>query len=562
MRKKYFRPVKLTALIFAAAYCNLSTAQINLNNLSNLNLGEVHGNFQADAQYYIPDSTIGADPAPEKMLINGFANINYTKGKFSAGIRYESYLNARQGFDSRYQGNGIPYRYATYKSDELEVTVGNFYQQFGNGFILRSYEDRGLGFDNALDGIRLKYTVVKGIYLTGLTGKQRSFMAQGPGIVRGFDGEIQINDVFKKFADKKLIVTLGGSFVSRYQEDDNQTLILPENVGASAGRFKISRNNFSINGEYASKINDPNAANNYLYKPGEAILIASNYAKKGFALSLSASRTDNMNFRSDRTASVNNLLINYTPALNKQHTYNLLSFYPYASQPNGEFQFSGEVNWKIIKKSAHKLDVTLNYSGSNDLDTAHLNPSADNTLQGYKANSYFMGKKVLLRDWYVEVNQKFGKKIKLSVMYAYQEYNNKFLKGASDAGSVTIYSHIAVADLTYKIKSDRAIRLEVQHLATKQDKQDWAYALVEYTINTHWFIAVLDQYNYGNTHTDENGKYDKRFHYYNVSAGYNKNANRITLSYGKQRAGIFCVGGICRQVPASNGITLSITSSF
>lgn len=562
MRKIYLRIINLTFFLLAVNYSNISFAQLNLNNLNNINIGEVHGNFQADAQYYISDSSIGADPAPEKMLLNGFANIIYTKGKFSAGIRYESYLNARQGFDSRYQGNAIPYRYASYKADELEVTVGNFYQQFGNGFILRSYEDRGLGFDNALDGIRLKYEPFKGIYLTGITGKQRSFMTQGPGIIRGFDSEIQLNEVFNKFSDKKLIVTIGGSFVSRFQKDEDQTLVLPENVGASSGRLKISRNNFSINAEYANKINDPNAANNYIYKPGEAILIASNYAKKGFAVSLSASRTDNMNFRSDRTASVNNLLINYTPALNKQHTYSLLSFYPYASQPNGEFQFSSEVNWKIIKKSNHKLDITFNYSGANNLDTTWLNPIADSSLQGYKANSYFMGKKVLLRDCYFEVNQKFGKKIKMSVIYAYQEYNNKLLKGASDAGSVTIYSHIAVVDITYKLKSGKSIRTELQHLATKQDKQNWVYALAEFTINSNWFVAALDQYNYGNTHTDALGNYDKRSHYYNISAGYNKNTNRITLSYGKQRAGIFCVGGICRQVPASNGITLSITSSF
>lgn len=562
MKKKYFRSIKIAALLIATIYSNTSTAQSNPNNSSNSNMGEVHGNFQMDAQYYTPDSTIGAAPAREKVLMNAFANVIYTKGNFTAGFRYESYLNARQGFDSRYQGNGILYRFATYKADFLEITAGSFYQQFGNGFVLRSYEDFGLGFDNALDGVRLKCEPTKGIYLTGLIGKERSFMTEGTGLVRGFDGEMQINEVFKQLADKKLIVSLGGSFVSRYQQDQNPTLILPENVGASAGRFKINRNNFSINGEYAYKINDPNAANNYIYKPGNAILLATNYAIKGFASSLKASRTDNMNFRSDREASGNNLLINYTPALNMQHTYSLLTFYPYASQPNGEYQFSGEVNKAIIKTSDYKLDVTVNYSGANDLDTVHLNPITDSTLQGYKTNSYRLGKNVLFRDFYIEANQKFGKKFKLSVVYSYQEYNNKILTGASDAGNVIIFSHIVVADLTYKIKSDRAIRVELQHLVTKEDKQNWAYALVEYTINTNWFIAALDQYNYGNTHTDSNGNYDKRLHYYNLSAGYNKNANRITLGYGKQRAGIFCVGGICRQVPASNGITLSITSSF
>jgi len=34
------------------------------------------------------------------------------------------------------------------------------------------------------------------------------------------------------------------------------------------------------------------------------------------------------------------------------------------------------------------------------------------------------------------------------------------------------------------------------------------------------------------------------------------------VNYGRQRAGIFCVGGVCRQVPAANGLTLSVTSTF
>ena len=66
MIKKYFRLIKATAFIVAVIYSNLAVAQLNLNNLNNHNLGEVHGNFQANAQYYIPDSTIGAAAAPEK----------------------------------------------------------------------------------------------------------------------------------------------------------------------------------------------------------------------------------------------------------------------------------------------------------------------------------------------------------------------------------------------------------------------------------------------------------------------------------------------------------------
>jgi hypothetical protein len=70
--------------------------------------GALHGNFQADAQYYFPDSLIGAPEVDEKMLLNSFANFIYENEHFSAGIRFESYYNALLGFDRRYTGSGIP----------------------------------------------------------------------------------------------------------------------------------------------------------------------------------------------------------------------------------------------------------------------------------------------------------------------------------------------------------------------------------------------------------------------------------------------------------------------
>ncbi|MDQ3048854.1 MAG: DUF6029 family protein, partial [Bacteroidota bacterium] len=95
-----FKLIRTAFFLSAFIYSSISVAQVNLNNLSNVNLGEIHGNFQADAQYYVPDTLIGAPEVPEKMLLNGFMNIIYTRGKFTAGIRYESYLNALQGFDT------------------------------------------------------------------------------------------------------------------------------------------------------------------------------------------------------------------------------------------------------------------------------------------------------------------------------------------------------------------------------------------------------------------------------------------------------------------------------
>src|ERR1051325_9716709 len=84
-------------------------------------LNSIHGNFQLDGQYYQADSLIGAPRVPEKFLSNVFGNINYSKGKFSAGARYEAYNNVRQGFLPSYKGQGIVNRYARYRTDLLDI---------------------------------------------------------------------------------------------------------------------------------------------------------------------------------------------------------------------------------------------------------------------------------------------------------------------------------------------------------------------------------------------------------------------------------------------------------
>ena len=69
-------------------------------------------------------------------------------------------------------------------------------------------------------------------------------------------------------------------------------------------------------------------------------------------------------------------------------------------------------------------------------------------------------------------------------------------------------------------------------------------------------FSVLDAWNYGNK-TKE-----KQIHYYNVSTSFVYKTSKFSLSFGKQKEGILCVGGVCRAVPASYGCNLSIVTSF
>jgi len=514
--------------------------------------GEIHGNFQMDMQYYNSDTVIGAPDVPEQMLMRGFSNLNYTLGDFTAGVRYESYLNTLQGFDPRYEGNAFPYRFASYNADGLEITVGNYYEQFGNGLIFRSYEEWGLGYDNVMDGIRVKGSPYKGVYIKGIIGTQRSFMSQGPGIVRGADIEVIVNELFDSLQAKTTLI-LGGSFISKYQEDIDPIYVLPENVAAWAGRVTLIRGNVNLMGEYAYRFNDPSMINGYIYKPGEALMLSASYSVKGFGVVVTAKRVDNMDFRSDRTAAGSSLSINYLPSISKVHTYSLSAYYPYATQPNGETGIQAEVMYKFKKDSRiggkYGVQLAVNYTAISGLKTTPLY----NGL-GYQSEFLAVGDEPYFSDFNIDITKKFSKKIKASFSYINLVYNKDIVQGL--AGYGTIYADIGVIDVTYKIKRKRTLRMELQSLTTKQDDGSWIQSLAEYTMAPHWFIAVFDEYNYGNK------KEQRRLHYFTTQAGYKNKGNTITVGYGRQRAGIFCVGGVCRNVPASNGITLAITSSF
>lgn len=548
MQKIFF----LLTVIIASGY-SISIAQ-NKQSQEN-NLGEIHGNVQVDFQIYNNDSAIGAPKVPEKFRLNGFTNLIYTKGKFTAGIRYENYQNALLGFDQRYNGSGIPFKFANYANNGWDITAGNYYEQFGSGLILRAYEERGLGYDNVFEGVRVKFSGIKGLTLKGLVGKQRIFFGLSDGIVRGFDGEISLNELIESRKEKKQNLFLGGSFVSKYQSDQNNVFILPENVGAWEGRARLVSGNFNFAAEYVYKINDPSAVNKYIYKPGEALLLSAAYSQKGLGINLSVKRIDNMNFRSDRDATLNNLLINFLPALTRQHTYNLAAtIYPYATQPNGELGMQADVIYTIKKGSLlggdYGTTVLFNFSNAYNID---VKPTGDE--MGYKSDYFTFNNDIYFQDVNIEINKKINKSWKVNLMYANFVFNGKVITGVTDKTEV-VYANIGVVDVTYKINSRNAIRTEIQTLTTKQDKGNWATFLGEYTFSPHWFYSVLLQYNYGNPNPD------KRLLYPIGNIGYTKEAHRISIGYGRQRAGIFCVGGVCRQVPASNGLSVSITSSF
>lgn len=571
--------MKRKIIVFLAAIGALLPVINPLHAQDFLKGSEIHGSMQADAVYYLTDPKTGiTDSTLDGKLVrmNGFTEVNYSLGDFSAGMRFEAYLPPLAGYDQQYNGVGVPYWYANYKNEFIDITAGNFYEQFGNGLMFRTYQEWTLGYDNSLRGLRVKVMPYKGVTFKGVYGVQRyywdPYKDYNRGIVKGADADFYLNDMIKGWEDGKVKLTLGGSFVSVYQQGKSQdiasggkiyTIKLPENVSNYGGRLNLNIGGFNLFSEFAHKINDPSNRNNYIYKNGNGMFTNLSYSQKGLGISLMSKWIDNMSYKSDRSVTNNMVDINYLPSITKEHSYMLASMYPYATQPNGEVGLSATVTLRLDKNSTlggkNGMSIALNFSQVNGLNKKPVNDSTaidQFATQGYTSSFYGVGKDVYYQDANIEITKKFSKTWKGIFTWLYQTYNKDIVEGHAQGDYGTIYSQIGVADIEWKVAPRKTLRFELQGLWTKQDKGNWAGVLVEYTVSPHWFISVMDQYNYGNE-VKEN-----RINYYTLSAGYTHEATRIALSYGRQREGIICVGGVCRYVPATNGVTLTVTSSF
>ena len=525
------------------------------------NYGYLTGNTQFNYQTFQEDISIGADARPS--FSSGYTNLVYNYNQFTLGTRLEIYNNTIPGLE-QYEGYGIANKFFQFKNNFADITIGNFYDEFGSGLIFRTYFDPNLGIDNAINGLKVKINPIDGIYVTSLIGKQRSYWEYTDGLIKAVNADISLNSLFLE--SWKSYINLGFSFVTKHETDNDPLYILPENVGALNGRMSITKGNTSINVDYAYKINDPSSDNNYIYQNGNGVIVTANYSKKGIGCSIGVKRIQNMSFRSERNAILQDLNINYITPFTKQQAYSLATIYPYSSQPNGEMGAQIDLYYMIPKKSkiGGKYGTYINMNFSNVFNINQSIPYDGNILNesgtiGYTSNTFKLGEDKLFQEFNLEISKKINRNLKFITTYINVINNDKLLKSQAvleNQNHEIIKADIFIVESIIKLPSIKSMRnsmkIELQHLGTKQHFGNWAMGLVEYKISK-LFLSLQDLYNYG--HPDNP-------HYYSTSIGYNNGGHRVALTYGKQRAGLFCVGGVCREVPASNGFLISLTSSF
>lgn len=522
----------------------------------------LHGSVQSDVLFPENDTEIGTQAHNEWGLTNTYADLNLMSKYVDAGARLEFMQWPLDGFEPDFKGWGVPYFYVKGKFKGGDVTLGDFYDQFGSGFIFRTYEERSLGIDNSLRGIRLNYGGIKGLQFKLLGGLQRGYWSWSKdSYVGGTDLEINMDQYCKALQERNITWMLGGSYVLKYERDEDivlpgtvYRLALPLTVHALDVRSRFQLGDYSLLAEYAWKTQDPSQDNGYIYHRGNAVMLSGSYSKRGLSILAQAKRSDNMAFRSQRTKQGTSLFINNMPAFAYQHTYALPALYPYATQAaGGEWAFQGEVSYLFKRNTAlggkYGTKVKVNFSHVRGLDKQPVDQYEGSYYgtDGYTSKFFKMGDKYY-QDINVQLEKKFTKFFKLNLMYMNQYYNQAVIEKHGSS----IKSNIAVVEGKYQFNNKLTLRGEYQYLATKDDEGDWMYGLLELSVQPHWMFTVSDMWNNGETN----------LHYYMGSVTFNYNAHRLMLGYGRTRAGFNCSGGVCRYVPASRGVQLSYNFNF
>lgn len=543
--------------------------------------GRVSASLESLNHVYVDDVQNGFQPLQDYNLSyldgsryasNNYLKVDYFKGRLSAGLQVEGYFPTTIGYPISESVLSLSNLYVSWADDAYSVTAGTFYEQLGSGLLFRSWEDRALGLNNTILGVRAtyKYKDIFGVKVFGgmpRMGKVSTTvfhsMEKTPVFAFGFAktavaGADALVSLSECLGWNTMMLSLEGSVLYKYENLPLElNMYLPgdlkfrsNNVGWS-GRLNLDYDGLYFKGEYvdagvqAHKSGSPFKANAQLVELG--------YNAGGLGVSFSGRRLYRMNQRIYMSnpdgfvetdyydSSVN--VLSYCPALCTQHTYMLANLNPYTPLTDGEVggQFDAFYNFRRGTKLGGKRGMKV-----------HANVS---TYFSLNDQGGFEGCKYKFLDFSADVEKQWTKKFKMTLVYSLQDYKTLKTVTLPDGNNETVnvgMSHTIVADLLYKWTSKLSTRLELQYLSTDGYQKDWMAGLLEVNFAPSWSVFASDMYNHGSS----------KMHYYNTGVSYAYKWIRVAAGYGRYRAGFICSGGVCREIPAYTGANLTLTATF
>lgn len=450
----------------------------------------------------------------DESVVDDRLDIDLTYGRFSAGLVFLSHspsdhrLLDPNDFGARVEG--IRKRWVMANADPFTVRLGDSYVNFGNGLVLRVFEDQSVDFDNVLDGVYVTADrsgfVVEGIAGTNSLGPERT-------IVKGVGGRYE--------SDSGWLIGLSGAIIDSV-DGTSPTPGRDEIAGVQASAYLPG--GIDVAAEHAIRRYKPETEGSRSPADGHATYLEANASFGPFTIFLEGKEL----LRFDHA---------YTtpPPVARQHTSTLLNRGSHI--PNirldDERGYQAELMWTLTDD----VYLTGNYSESEaqhdelpaweaygqveaDLLGGHWVVTAAETEEKIREGE---GRTFVERISYgADYVRQLGESNSIELFYETQGVQLQELATADYRFPVTYRDHLAAVTFSMSPRNTWSATLEWSDSPTEV-KESWVW--IEWGIR----LGTLGQ---------------------------------LTLAGGSLRGGQVCSGGVCKLVDPFEGGRIELLTNF
>ncbi|MFY0625283.1 MAG: hypothetical protein JXR07_03230 [Reichenbachiella sp.] len=501
--------ISICLIILLCLNLNFSHAQLRGSNLLEYQLGN------------IPNQ----EPAFQSSLFDQL-DLSYRYKNIGLDTRIEQYYPS---FGEDIDYTEISQFKFQYKTDMLEVEVGNLYTSFGRGLLLRTYEIPGSIWETR--GYRVRY----GFYKDLLGGSVKlNYKNLSIKVLRGEVLDVTLPPTLSEDSDRRPDLVegietsyrLGKQTVGAiYMRHHTESQSIPD---AEPGKFLSLYYDgylfdlFSLYGELAKKVGGDTEYFSFSDDEAYSGYVGLNFYIANFGVSLEYKNYHNFSLGSG---------INDPPTLVKEHSYRLLNRSTHVPILTDEQGYQAEIYYTFENSSM----LTFNTSRSMNEITEERQPVFEEYFLEYQ--------------FYPDENLS----TKIFVDYSKDPFVNEDDR----------YSAGSYFDLTHE-KLTSTLEFEWQYIDRVNDFESVAFSnyYMSYTLAkpSLYSASIVMELTYDPIQLEEGSS--KNIYPSFVGTFRPNSKNIITLFAGKRRGGPACNSGVCYNVLDFEGIELRLTTRF
>ena len=534
----------ITALLFTIINLSLQAGELTVSGKNIMKYGN-------GSEWAGP----GKDIEIKKEFWENQLDLDFAKDEFQFGLRIEATSPSEYGENIK----DITKKYVTYQKDNYTLTGGDFYTIFGRGLVLDLRESKAEFFDNKITGGYFNAEKDFGsIKLLGGKSYYKYYydknalnatVEEMPVNVYGGNAVLNLANIFK---NDNFTLETGFSYLkmrgdSIETNDFYQDIFIKE---SETGAFSISSawEGLEFYSEYAVKTvqRDPSVT-------GWAGYLSLGYAAKGIGITLEGK--DYYRY----STNPNHLKSGLTPFQNPpeviiNHRSHLLSAVKHNVNPNDELGLLLQAQFAPVEG----LETAIKAAMSSRRDEDKIMIQQDKRFLPYQdvwaEASYALNGWKLLGGGGYFLDCPLSKSGNASLYLNKETENDKTFFDERITG---------MAEAGYKINEESDAKATFEFQQVKEGTEILSNDFNEYYLSAEYNIPAYGYLSVGMTKTTQEVSGDAPDTWLNFEGAYQISANhKLEIFYGRERAGIKCTGGACRQVPEFEGIRATLVSTF